>query len=77
MFWRRRKPGDFNAEIEAHIEIEAERLKEQGLSAEEAGKAARRAFGNVTRAQERFYESGRWVWWDRCGRTFAMDCARS
>jgi hypothetical protein len=20
--------------------------------------------GNVTRAQERFYESGRWLWWD-------------
>jgi len=65
VFWRRRKQGDFNAEIEAHIEIEAERLKEQGLSHEEARKAARRAFGNVTRAQERFYESGRWAWWDQ------------
>lgn len=27
--------------------------------------AARRAFGNVIRAQERFYESGPWLWWDR------------
>src|ERR1700719_279640 len=26
--------------------------------------AARRAFGNVTRAEERFYESSRWLWWD-------------
>jgi len=65
MFWRRRKQEDFRAEVEAHIELEAERLKEQGLSDEEACAAARRAFGNVTRAQERFYESGRWVGGDQ------------
>ncbi len=64
MFWRKRKPSDFKAEIEAHLELETERLKEQGLSEEEARRAARRAFGNVTRAQERFYERGRWLWWD-------------
>ena len=64
MFWRKRKPSDFAAEIQAHLELETERLKEQGLSEEEARVAARRAFGNVTRAQECFYESGRWLWWD-------------
>ena len=64
MFRRKRRQPDFNAEIEAHIQLEAERLKEQGLSDEEALMAARRAFGNVTHAQERFYESGRWLWWD-------------
>jgi putative ABC transport system permease protein len=64
MFWRKRKQSDFAAEIEAHLELETERLKEQGLSEEEARRAARRAFGNVTQAQERFYESGRWLWWD-------------
>jgi predicted permease len=64
MFWRKRKQSDFQAEIEAHLELEAEQLKEQGLSEEEARVAARRAFGNVTRAEERFYESGRWLWWD-------------
>ena len=64
MFWRKRKPSDFRAEIEAHLELETEQLKEHGLSEEEARVAARRAFGNVTRAQERFYESGRWLWWD-------------
>ena len=64
MFWRRRKAGDFAAEIEAHLELETDRLKEQGLSEEQARVAARRAFGNVTRAQERYYESGRWLWWD-------------
>jgi putative ABC transport system permease protein len=64
MFWRKRKQSDFTAEIEAHLELETEQLKEQGLSEEEARRAARRAFGNVTQAQERFYESGRWLWWD-------------
>ncbi|MGC9996643.1 MAG: ABC transporter permease [Terriglobia bacterium] len=64
MFWRKRKSSDFAAEINAHLELETERLKEQGLSEAEARTAARRAFGNVTRAEERFYESGRWLAWD-------------
>jgi predicted permease len=64
MFWRKRKQTDFVAEIEVHLELETERLKEQGLNEEEARMAARRAFGNVTRAEERFYEAGRWMWWD-------------
>jgi predicted permease len=64
MFWRKRKSSDFSAEIQTHLELETERLKEQGLSEEEARAAAWRAFGNVTQAQERFYESSRWLWWD-------------
>ncbi len=64
MFRRKRKESDFSAEIEAHIEHESERLREQGLSEEEARAAARRTFGNVMRAQEKFYEAGRWLWWD-------------
>jgi predicted permease len=64
MFWRKRRPSDFRAEIEAHLELETQELQEQGLSEEEARTAVRRAFGNVTRAEERFYESGRWLWWD-------------
>jgi predicted permease len=64
MFQHKRKPDDFNAEVEAHLELETHRLKEQGMSETEARAAAHRAFGNVTRAEERFYESGRWIWWD-------------
>src|SRR5580658_4977823 len=63
MFRRRRKASDFSAETEAHIQLEIDRLKELGLSSEEAQAAARRAFGNVTQAQERFYEASRWLWW--------------
>lgn len=64
MFRRKRKGSDFSAEIEAHIQIETERLRERGLSEEDARAAARRAFGNVTQARERFFESGRWLFWD-------------
>ena len=46
--WRRtRTPTDFKAEIEAHLELEAERLREEGLIEARARAAARRAFGNV------------------------------
>ena len=64
MFRRRRKASDFSAETEAHIQLEIEHLQESGLTADEARAAARRAFGNVTQAEERFYEARRWLWWD-------------
>ena len=64
MFGRKRKLDDFTSEIEAHIQLEIERLREQGLSEAEAQATARRSFGNVLRAEERFYESGRWLAWD-------------
>jgi putative ABC transport system permease protein len=60
---RKRKTSDFLAEIDSHIQLEYERLREQGLSESDARAAARRAFGNLAQAQERFYESGRWLWW--------------
>ena len=64
MFGHKRKLGDFTSEIEAHVELEIERLREEGLSEEEARAIAHRSFGNVMHAEERFYESGRWLWWD-------------
>jgi predicted permease len=64
MFRRTRKSTDFHAEIEAHIELERDRLIQQGLSPDDAQAAARRAFGNMLQTEERFYESHRWLWWD-------------
>jgi putative ABC transport system permease protein len=64
MFGRKRESRDFSTEIEAHIALETDRLRAQGYSEADAGYAARRAFGNVTRAEERFHESTGWVWWD-------------
>ncbi|MCU1237036.1 MAG: hypothetical protein JWP63_5003, partial [Candidatus Solibacter sp.] len=59
----KRKPEDFRAEIEAHEHLEADQLRAEGLTPGDAAMAARRAFGNRTRAEERFYESGRWMLW--------------
>ncbi len=66
--WGKRKHADFGAEIEAHLQLEADQLRAEGLSAAEAAEAARRAFGNRTQAEERFYESGRWMFWDNAAR---------
>ena len=64
MCGRKRKVDDFSEEIDAHLQLEFERKRALGLSEQEAWAAARRVFGNVTQAKERFYESGRWLWWD-------------
>lgn len=63
MFRRKRKTADFQAEIEAHLELEVERLLEQGLTEHEARSAALRSFGNVSRTQERFHETSPWALW--------------
>ncbi|MEO6923838.1 MAG: ADOP family duplicated permease, partial [Bryocella sp.] len=43
-------------------------LKREGLSEDEARRTARREFGNVRLAQERFYEKSRWAWLDKVWR---------
>jgi predicted permease len=67
MFWRRKR-HDFSEEIRSHLQLEADRLRESGLSDSEAEDAARREFGNVTLAQERYFEAGRAMWWDHLAR---------
>jgi putative ABC transport system permease protein len=64
---RHRRPTDaeFAAEIEAHLSHEIDERVERGNTPGEARDAALRAFGNVTSARERFYESGRLLLWDR------------
>jgi putative ABC transport system permease protein len=64
MFRRRRASEDFADEIEAHLALETERLVREGLPPGEARLAARRAFGNMTAAKERHYESHRLMWLD-------------
>jgi hypothetical protein len=60
--WRRRSDEDFAREIDAHLQLEADRLVEEGMPADAARDAARRSFGNVLAAQERFHEAQRWAW---------------
>jgi predicted permease len=66
MLWKpKRHDEDFRDEIEAHVELEADRLvEEEGLERTQALDAARRAFGNMTSSRERFYWARRWMWLD-------------
>ena len=65
MFHRKRSAEDFAEEIKSHLEMEADDLRDQGVNAEEAEWQAKRVFGNVRAAQERFYMHGRWQGLDR------------
>jgi hypothetical protein len=68
MFRRKRSEEDFAAEIKAHLELEADEWKQEGMSEEQARTQARREFGNVAAAQERFHLKGRWQWLDKLRR---------
>jgi putative ABC transport system permease protein len=57
----RRSQRDFEDEIRAHIELEAERLRAQGMAPDDAERAARRNFGNVSVAEDRFYHAQRFA----------------
>ncbi len=64
----RNRAKEFERELESHLELEAEEQQESGLSAEEAGYAARRAFGNVTLVEEELHEIWSLVWLERFAR---------
>ena len=62
---RRRSPDDFAAEVQAHLELETDRLMAEGLDPDAARAAAHRRFGNATRVRETFYDSTRPLWFDQ------------
>lgn len=62
MFDRERNSTDFGAELDAHIQLEMDRLEQQFPGDQEKRAAARRDFG-ITPGQEHFYESKRWLCW--------------
>ncbi len=68
MFRRKRSAEDFAEEIKTHLELEADELQSSGLSEDEARWRARREFGSVRAAQERFHLKGRWVGLDKLWR---------
>jgi macrolide transport system ATP-binding/permease protein len=74
MFRRRRSSDDFVEEIKAHLELEADELKRDGLSDEQARRKAKVHFGNFGLAQERFQLRNRIEWLDNIARDlrFAM-----
>ena len=74
MFKRRRSAEDFRAEIEAHLELEADDLRSEGLSEDEARRKARCEFGSLPAAQERFFLRGRLVWIQKLLRDLRFAC---
>src|SRR5260370_7886533 len=60
IFRRRKFYEDLSEEISLHIEERTEQLMRDGMSAEEATRAARRAFGNQTLLEERSREVWQW-----------------
>lgn len=62
MFRRKRPQSDFSDELQSHLQLEIDRLGQEGLSQEEAYWKARREFGNISAAGEHFYERKRWLW---------------
>ena len=70
MFKRKRTAEDFAEEIKAHLALEADDLRGEGLSEAESQRRARVEFGNVPLAQEKFRLRGRWQSLDKIARDF-------
>jgi hypothetical protein len=68
MFRRKRSEEDFAEEIRAHLDLEADDLRQEGLSSDEARWKARRQFGNMRAAEEHFYSKDRWIGLDNIRR---------
>jgi predicted permease len=69
LFRRRELDRDLDDELQFHLAMREQKLREQGVAAEEAPYAARRQFGNVTRLKE----TSRELWGFRWLETFVQD----
>jgi predicted permease len=64
-WWRpKSREQDLERELRAHVELEAEDQQNSGLTPEQAGYAARRAFGNITLTKEEVRHMWGWTNWD-------------
>jgi predicted permease len=61
-YWRRKsRDEDLERELRSHLDLETAEQREAGLSDEDAGYAARRAFGNTTLLKEEVRKIWRWT----------------
>ena len=67
MFQRRRLEGELDEELAFHIEMRKRKFVEQGMSPEEATRAARLQFGNVTLTREDSRQFWGFRWLDEFG----------
>ena len=68
----RRSQDDFEEEIRSHLQMEVDRLKAQGVSPADAERIARRRFGNVGVAEDRFHDAQRFAWVQDAGRDLRL-----
>jgi predicted permease len=61
MFWRKHREHDLDRELRSDLDLEAEELREQGLSPEQAANAARRALGNAAFIKEDVRRAWGWT----------------
>ncbi|HEX4167597.1 MAG TPA: ABC transporter permease [Bryobacteraceae bacterium] len=67
-WWRKKeREQDLERELRSDLELEAEEQQKAGLSPEQAGYAARRAFGNTTSVREAARETWGWTSFERLG----------
>src|SRR3954463_11213379 len=64
---RKNREHDLERELRSDLELEAEELRDRGLTPEAAALAARRALGNFALVQETTREAWGWQWLDRLG----------
>lgn len=62
---KRLRRKEIEEEFEAHLALESKLLEERGLTREQAGFRARRAFGNRSLLAEATREAWVWLWFDR------------
>jgi predicted permease len=61
-WWQiRKRAADLERELQSDLELEEEQQRTNGLSAEEAPQAARRAFGNTTLIREQIHDAWGWA----------------
>jgi macrolide transport system ATP-binding/permease protein len=64
MWWRKRRSfEDFKEEVESHLKIEADEIRDTRPHADPEA-AAWREFGNVAATQEKWYEHSHWMFFD-------------
>jgi predicted permease len=68
LFRRRAIDEEVREEIEAHISMRADMIRESGMPADEASAEARRKFGNATAIREEIYISKGFGWCDGIAR---------
>ncbi len=63
--WDSKREQELRREIRDHLDLEAEAAQEEGLSPEDAHRAARLAFGNPQSVREDVREAWGWQWLER------------